>query len=196
MTVSSEDAAWVRVETPLSAGQLRAFIEDLERLYRINSLLEIVRWEPVGKDRVSFEAQNLSNGKHENSELSIVRIDKGVCVKYDRLLKSATRFEVESSTAGGSILTITDDYSGTEETEKQLRLDEVDRSLNPWGEALYHYLRSWHRWSWLPPWRWYMQRVWQPMKPSARRITRWIILITLAEMALVLLLIAVLVIEQ
>jgi hypothetical protein len=155
-----------------------------------------VRWEPVGKDRVSFEAQNLSNGKHENSELSIVRIDKGVCVKYDRLLKSATRFEVESSTAGGSILTITDDYSGTEETEKQLRLDEVDRSLNPWGEALYHYLQSWHRWSWLPPWRWYMQRVWQPMKPSARRITRWIILITLAEMALVLLLIAVLVIEQ
>ncbi|MEW8585629.1 MAG: hypothetical protein AB2531_07675, partial [Candidatus Thiodiazotropha sp.] len=92
--VPTEDAAWISVETPLSPVQLQSFIEDLERLYRINSLLEIVRWESVGKDRFSFEALNLSNGKHEKSELSVERIDNGIRVIYQHLLKSSTRFEV------------------------------------------------------------------------------------------------------
>lgn len=120
-SMPTEDMAWVTIETPLSAWQLKAFIRDLERLFRINSLLEIERWEVLPNDRIAFEAFNLGNGKHLKSELN---------------------------------------------------------------------------WSWLPLWRWSMQRVWQPMKPSARRITYWIVLITLAEMALVLLLVAILVIEQ
>ncbi|MES9827857.1 MAG: hypothetical protein ABW201_06325 [Candidatus Thiodiazotropha sp.] len=192
----SEDAAWVTIETPLSMDQLQNFIGDLERLFRINSLLEIECWESVGNDRITFEALNLSNGKHIKSELSMERIDKGLRIKYDRLLKRSTSLQVEPSTMSGSTLTITDDYSGTEETERRQRLDEVDRSLEQWGRDLHGYLRLWRRWSWLPPWRWYMQRVWQPMKPSARRITRWIVWITLAEMAVVLLLIVILVIEQ
>ncbi|MET0070144.1 MAG: hypothetical protein ABW096_08880 [Candidatus Thiodiazotropha sp.] len=192
----SEDAAWISVETPLSPVQLQRFIEDLERLYRINSLLEVERWEPLGQDRVSFEALNLSNGKQEKSELRVERIDNGIRVNYQRLLKSSTRFEVAQATANGSCLTITDDYSGTEESQRRRRLDEVDRSLNQWGRDMHSYLQSWHRWSWLPPWRWYMEKIWQPMKPSARRITRWIVLITLVEMMLILLLIAILVIEQ
>ncbi|MEW8505341.1 MAG: hypothetical protein AB2598_01445 [Candidatus Thiodiazotropha sp.] len=194
--VSSEDAAWVTIETPLSPNQLQSFIEDLERLFRINSLLEFERWESVADDRVSFEAVNLSNGKHVKAELSVKHIDRGLRINYDQLLKSSTSIQVESSMSSGSSLTITDDYSGTEETERRQRLDEVDRSLEQWGRDLHGYLQLWHRWSWLPPWRWYMQRIWQPMKPSARRITRWIIWITFAEMAVVLLLIAILVIEQ
>ncbi|MEW8027073.1 MAG: hypothetical protein AB2792_10200 [Candidatus Thiodiazotropha sp.] len=194
--VPSKDAAWVTIETSLSKEQLQNFIGDLERLFRINSLLEIARWESVGNDRITFEALNLSNGKHVKSELSVERIDKGLRIKYDRLLKSSTSLQVEPSTKNGSSLIITDDYTGTEETERRRRLDEVDRSLEQWGRDLHGYLRLWHRWSWLPPWRWYMQRVWQPMKPSARRITRWIVWITFAEMAVVLLLIAILVIEM
>ncbi|MBW9266707.1 MAG: hypothetical protein K1565_14365 [Candidatus Thiodiazotropha sp. (ex. Lucinisca nassula)] len=194
--VPSEDAAWVTIETPLSPIRLQNFIGDLERLFRINSLLEFERWESVGNDRISFEAINLSNGKHEKAELSVEHIDGGLRINYDRLLKSSTSIQVEPSITSGSSLTITDDYSGTEETERQRRLDEVDRSLGQWGRDLHGYLRLWHRWSWLPPWRWYMQRVWQPMKPSARRITRWIVWITFAEMAVVLLLIGILLIEQ
>ncbi|MEW8023582.1 MAG: hypothetical protein ACH255_07860 [Candidatus Thiodiazotropha sp.] len=194
--VPSEDAAWVTIETPLSPIQLRNFIGDLERLFRINSLLEFERWESVASDRIFFEAINLSNGKHVKAELSVEHIDGGLQINYDRLLKSSTSIQVEPSITNGSNLTIIDDYSGTEESERRRRLDEVDRSLEQWGRDLHGFLRLWRRWSWLPPWRWYMQRVWQPMKPSARRITRWIVWITFAEMAVVLLLIAVLVLEQ
>lgn len=195
-TAPAEDTAWITFETPLSPVELRLFIEDLERLFRINSLLEIERWESIGDGRISVDALNLSNGRRVNSELRVESFDGGVRVCYERLLKRSTRFQVECSQAHGSRLTITDDYSGSAETEKLRRLDEVDRSLSQWGRDLQVYLQSWHRWSWLPPWRWYMQRVWQPMKPSARRITRWIIGITLAEMAVVLLLIGILAIEQ
>ncbi|MBT3014528.1 MAG: hypothetical protein KME63_02145 [Candidatus Thiodiazotropha sp. (ex Clathrolucina costata)] len=194
--VPSEDAAWVTIETPLSPIQLQKFIGDLERLLRINSLLEFERWESVGDGRIRFEAINLSNGRHVKTELSVEYIDRGLRISYDRLLKSSTSIQVEPSITSGSSLIITDDYSGAEETERRRRLDEVDRSLEQWGRDLHGYLQLWHRWSWLPPWRWYMQRVWQPMKPSARRITRWIVWITFAEMAVVLLLIVILVIEQ
>lgn len=194
--VPSEDAAWVSIETPLPVDRLAVFIEDLERLFRINSLLEIDRWESGGDNHIVIEVENLSNGRHVSTELSIEPIDKGLRLHYEGLLKRSTTIRVESSTSDGSNLVITDDYSGTEESERQRRLDEVDRSLNQWGRDLHAYLQSWHRWSWLPPWRWYMLRVWQPMKPSARRITRWILWITLAEMAIVVLLVAILAIEQ
>ncbi|MES9925354.1 MAG: hypothetical protein ABW152_14780 [Candidatus Thiodiazotropha endolucinida] len=194
--VPSDDAAWVTIETPLSPIQLQKFIGDLERLFRINSLLEFEQWESVGDDRIFFEAINLSNGRHVKTEISVEHIDRGLRISYDRLLKSSTSIQVEPSITSGSSLNITDDYSGAEETERRQRLDEVDRSLEQWGRDLHGYLRLWHRWSWLPPWRWYMQRVWLPMKPSARRITRWIVWITFVEMAVVLLLIAILVIEQ
>jgi hypothetical protein len=192
----TEDIAWVTIETPLSSDNLQNFIRDLERLFRINSLLEIERWEMLHNDRIAFEAFNLSNGKHLKSELNVEWIDKGLRINYDGLLKCSTSFQVESTKKGGSNLTITDDYSGIEETQRRQRLDEVDRSLNQWGRDLYTYLQLWRRWSWLPLWCWYMQRVWQPMKPSARRVTYWIVWIALAEMALVLLLIVILVIEQ
>jgi hypothetical protein len=195
-TAPSEDAAWVTIETPLSLEQLRIFIRDPERLFRINSLLEIERWEMLANDRIAFEAFNLSNGRHLKSELSLEWIDKGWRINYDSLLKRSTSVRLAPAKNHGSTLIITDDYAGVEESQRRQRLDEVDHSLNQWGRDLHTYLQSWQRWSWLPLWRWYMQRVWQPMKPSARRITRMIVWITLAEMALVLLLIAILVIEQ
>ena len=49
------------------------------------------------------------------------------------------------------------------------------------------YLVRWHRWSRIAPWRWYMQHIWLPMKPAARRITYMLLWITLAEIALILL---------
>lgn len=191
----SNDAAWVAIETPLSPLVLESFIEDLEQLYRTNSLLEIIRWEKTGDDRIAFEAINLSNGLHLKSMLGVERIEKGLKINYHGLLKTSTSFKVESSSAKGSTLVVTDDYSGTDEEERLRRLDEVDRSLIQWGRDLHHYLSSWRHWSWLPPWRWYMRRVWQPMKPSARRITCWLLWLSLGELALIFLLIAILAIE-
>ena len=50
-----------------------------------------------------------------------------------------------------------------------------------WADALRLYFLRRRRWSWLPGWRWYIRRVWMPMKPSARRIVWFIYLITVAE---------------
>ncbi len=193
---SARDAAWVSIETPFPPQRLQEFLGDPERLYRINSLLENRRWEEEGPGRIRLEALNLSNGKTLETELRLERSDDGLEVGYSGLLKTSTRFRIEPRATEGSLLTISDDYSGTPEAERQARLDEVDRSLMQWGRDLHAYLRAWKRWSWLPPWRWYMTRVWQGMKPSARRITRWILWITAAELAAFLLVFTVFVIER
>jgi len=190
------DAAWVRIEALFPTQWMGELLADPERLYRINSLLKIRSWERLAPDRVHLEALNLSNGKTMETELRLDPRADGLEVTYQGLLKTATRFRIEPDAAMGSLLTITDDCSGTPEAEREERLDEVDRSLIQWSRDLHAYLQSWNRWSWLRPWRWYMTRVWQRMKPSARRITRWIIWITAAELAALLLVFAIFVIEQ
>lgn len=193
---AARDAAWVSVEAPFPAHRLQEFLGDPERLFRINPLLEVHNWGKRGSGGIRFEGRNLSNGKAFTTELSIQERKDGLWIGYQGLLKTSTTFHVEPRGPQASLLTITDDYSGTPEQEREARLDEVDRSLLQWGQDLHRYLQAWRRWSWLPPWRWYMTRVWQPMKPSARRITRWVIWITLGEMAVFLLVLAILVLEQ
>ena len=193
---ATRDAAWVSVETPFPVPWLHRFVADLERLYRINSLLEIRRWNDKGQGRVRLEALNLSNGKLLETDLRVERLDDGLRLDFKDSLKTSTRLRIEPRGPEGSLLTITDDYAGTPEAEREARLDEVDRSLIQWGQDLHAYLRAWKRWSWLPPWRWYMTRVWQGMKPSARRITRWILWITLGELVAFLLVFVIFVIEQ
>jgi hypothetical protein len=57
--------------------------------------------------------------------------------------------------------------------------------LHAWGVALKAYLERDRRWGWIPLLRWYMQRVWLPMKPAARRITFLVLVIGLADVILV-----------
>ncbi|MCP4695846.1 MAG: hypothetical protein GY862_03195 [Gammaproteobacteria bacterium] len=185
------DAAWVSIETPFPPEWLQEFLSDPERLYRINSLLEIHRWSEEGPGRFRLEASNLSNGKTLQSDLRVKRLNDGLRIDYSGLLKTSTIFRIEPKKPEGSLLTITDDYSGTPEAERRTRLDEVDRSLMQWGRDLHAYLHAWKRWSRLPLWPWYMTRVWQPMKPSARRITRWIFWISAGELAAFLLVLAI-----
>ena len=54
-----EDAAYPRIATSLPANDLRAFLDDLERLYRINPLLEISAFEPAGQARLSSRRTQL-----------------------------------------------------------------------------------------------------------------------------------------
>jgi hypothetical protein len=91
---------------------------------------------------------------------------------------------------------IVDDYEGLPEAERAARLAEVDKSLLAWGRALRKYFLRLARWSWVPGWRWYLRRVWIPMRPMARRIVWLIWIVTLLEFAFFLFLILILVIEQ
>jgi len=177
----SKDAAWVTIETPFSAGELRAFLEDVERLYRINSLLVFEEWRQTGDNLYLLKAKNLSNGRRIETSLDVKPTDDGITVRYSHDLKTATTFRVDAQPGETAKLVVTDDYSGASLAEREARIDEVDKSLVQWGISLHHYLQQWKRWSQVPGWKFYMRRVWQPMKPMGRRIAFLLIVITLAE---------------
>ena len=184
-----EDAAWVRIATGFSPAALAAFCQDAERLLRINSMYEFEQWRPEGEDRFFMRARNLGNGRTIETPIRVQRRPDGLRIVYEAGLKTATEFRVEPPPgigergAAGAVLVVTDNYSGTPEAERRARAEEIDQSLVAWGHDLHRYLRYWARWSGFAPWRWYMRRIWQPMKPTARRITFILIAITVFEFA-------------
>jgi hypothetical protein len=115
------------------------------------------------------------------TELDVAGTDVGITVRYSEGLRTATSFRVEPQPGNTAKLIVTDDYAGTSLAEREARIDEVDKGLVQWGMSLHRYLHRWKRWSWVPGWKFYMRRVWQPMKPMARRITFILIVVTLAE---------------
>lgn len=179
------DAAWVTVEVPLALETLREFCRDVERLYRINPCLEIASWRPVDDDTFRAAWRNTSNQRDYALDLRIERASADEFqVDYSEGLKRCTRF-VLAPAAAGSRLTITDDYSGVPEEARVRRVAEVDPTLVPWGWALHAYLRRERRWGRNALYRWTMRRVWLPMKPTARRITTLLVVITAAELLIV-----------
>jgi len=186
------DSAWVTIDVPLAPAALAGFCRDVERLYRVNPYLEFRSWRETAPGAFAASVRNLSNQRDLELEMKLERAsERDFIVHYNRGVKRNTRFEIDS-TAGGSRLRITDDYSGTTAADAT----EVDRSLHAWGVALREYLLREQRWGWCAPWRWYMRRVWVPMKPSARRITFIILMVTLAEIALIALVLAIYWIEH
>lgn len=180
--VDAEDAAWASINTSLPVERLIAFCrEDIERLFRINPMYEFEAWTPSEGGSISFKARNLSNDQTIETELKIAPQENGVRVEYLSGLKRSTEFRVESAPQG-SKLTVIEEYRELEASERDARMDEVDKSLVPWANYLQEYMVKWKRWGWLPPWRWYMRKVWQPMTPSSRRISYMIIWIMFAEL--------------
>jgi hypothetical protein len=177
----SEDRVWATIQTTLRPAALRDFCRDLERLYRINPYSEYRLWKETAPGQVHAEFRNLSNKQDYSLDLTLVpESDSAFSVRYSQGIKAATRFEIQP-TGLGSNLTITDDYNRLPAEERAQRLDEVDKSLPAWGQAILEYLRRHQRWGWIAPWRWYMRGVWVPMKPSARRIVWLLYLITVVE---------------
>ncbi len=183
-TPDHRDAAWITIETSFSRAELRSFLDDIERLYRINSMLVFEDWQQSGADQYRIKAKNLSNGKLLDTGIAVKASGDGITLHYDTGLRSSTGFHVDENPGGGAKLVVTDDYSGTPQAEREARIDEVDKSLVHWGNCLYRYLRQWKRWSWIPGWQFYMRKIWQPMKPSGRRITFILLVISLAEFVL------------
>ncbi len=185
---ASEDVAWASANTPLTVDALKDFCTDIERLYRINPMLEFERWNSKSRDHFIFAGRNISQEQSFDFEfeLSARKLDDGIRIEYDRGIKSSTTFTIEP-TPQGSKLTITDRYERLSAEERSAYLHEVDRSLVIWARYLQQYLISWQRWSRFGLWRWYMRRVWQPMKPAGRRITYILLWITVVEIALIIL---------
>ena len=175
------DAAWVTIETPMTAEALLSFCrEDVERLFRINSLLRFDQRQRLGEADHHVRIRNLSSERELETDIHVERLPDGLRIVYGSGIKSFTDFQVAAKD-GGATLTVTDDYSGTSFAERQARADEVDRSLVQWGHDLRHFLGRWARWSRYAIWRWYMNRVWKTMTPMARRVVFVLIIISALE---------------
>lgn len=193
---ASDDAAWVTVPTPWPPAELARLCVDLEMLWRINPYYHFRQFARTGPDRFRAAFDNHSNGQAVDVEFErVAGPGGGFALHYRTGLKRRTVFMIESF-AGGSRLTVLDDYAGWPEAERQTRLAEVDKSLTAWGEALRIYFLRLRRWSWLPGWRRYLRRVWAPMRPSSRRIVWWVFLISVAEFAFFLFVLLIYLIEQ
>jgi len=190
------DEAWVTVAMPMPLPELREFCADVERLLRINPMLEFPSLRREGADTLRATVRNLSNDRQADLEMRCERESDDVFVlRYRDGIKAHTRFRMEASGAG-SRLTIVDDYGRLPEEERRARIAEVDRSLPAWGKALADYAAHERRFGWLPLWGWFRRRVWLPMTPRARRILFVLLVVTLAEAAFALLVLLVYWAEQ
>lgn len=191
---ASADSAWVSVATPLTPAALLSLLVEPERLFRVNSQWVFESWELLDPEHCRFRIYNRSNGQLWETAAKIQRLSDGLRLDYGDGIKTSTQLRVEPL-AEGARLWIIEDYGGLPEGERQGRLGEVDRSLPQWGRDLYRHLHAWARWSGLPPWRWFMERLWLRLKPQSRRLLRMLGWITVAELALFGLLVAILVLE-
>lgn len=184
--IETEDAAWAAINTPLNIDELKQFCHDIERLFRINPMLEFKVWQPQNENQFLFSGKNISQQTPFDFEVELQVYEQadGFHIKYSHGIKSSTDFKVEPAPQG-SKLTIIDRYEGLSEKERKTRIGEVDKSIVVWASYLQKFLLNWHKWSRITPWRWYMSRVWQPMKPTARRITYMLLWITVVEIALI-----------
>lgn len=182
---ATDDAAWAAINTPLSVEKLMVFCLDIERLFRINPMLEFKAWEKLSDDNYRMAVKNISQDDAFDLDVNI-NVEKQsdeIILSYSSGIKKQTTLKIESSEFG-SKLTITDSYNDLSE-QQQAQMHEVDRSLVNWADYLQRYLITWNKWSKIGLWRWYMKRIWQPMKPAGRRITYMLLWITLVEVALI-----------
>jgi len=182
---SDRDFARLEIATPWTPETLRPFVDDVERLLRINPLVVFDRFEREGEDRWHLTGRNLANGRTFDLHMERVPLpDGGWRLLWKGGLKQATELRIRAAPDGTALLEIVDDYSGVPEAERKARKQEVDTSFLPWGRALHKYLNHWKRWSWIPGWKWYFGGPWLRMTPSARRIVFMLIFITAAEFVL------------
>jgi hypothetical protein len=194
--VASSDAAWVSLPTPLPPARLAELCQDIEAIFRVNPYYYFKAWRQTGAAAYALEFENQSNQTQNTLAIQVSEgPGPGITVHYHHGLKKRTVFTIEPA-PHGSQLTVTDDYESIPASEREQHLTEVDKSLKAWGEALRLYFLRQKRWSWLPGWRWYLRRVWIPMKPSARRIVWLLYLITVAEFFFFLFVLLIYVIEQ
>lgn len=187
---AGEDSAWVSMVLPLSPDEVYTFIQKIERLFRLNPHLEIKSWQEDAPGRVfpgkqiRVDTLNEMNGMQQNMIMSVgdVQPDGAFSLSYGSGLKQATVFTVQGLTQASSLLVVKELYPAEiSATEREARLNEVDKSLVPWGTAIRSYFLRRTRWGWLPFFNWLQDTFWLGMAPRHRRIARLLIWITVLE---------------
>ncbi|MEK7716176.1 MAG: hypothetical protein AAB322_00305, partial [Pseudomonadota bacterium] len=95
---------------------------DVEAMLRLNPYYYFKSWERTSPTTYRVEFENQSN---QTQNMLVIEAREGpgpeFTLHYESGLKRRTVFSVEA-VMGGSRLTITDDYEGVPETERQQRL--------------------------------------------------------------------------
>lgn len=183
LTEEQKDTAWVTIEIPVPPGKLFDFLQNTERLFRLNPYLDIRKWEgSVSGKRFHLEALNEMNGVAYDLFVTIESVQPGarLFISYDKGLKRALEITLQPGSAG-PILTLREHYHAASGENREEQLKEVDRSLVPWASSIRQHMLGLERWGWFWPYRWYRERFWLGMRPFHRRIARMLIWVTTLE---------------
>ena len=192
---TQKNTAWVSIEIPVSPGKLFAFLQNTERLFRLNPYLDIHQWEALaGGKQFHLKALNEMNGVTYDLTVTIESIQSGASIflsyqsHNEAGLKRALEITLQPGVGrvdglGGSILTLREHYHAplTEGEYPEEQLKEVDHGLTHWAASIRQYLLGWERWSWFWLYQWYKGRFWLNMRPTHRRISRLLIWVTVLE---------------
>jgi hypothetical protein len=183
---ATENKAWAEFKTPFSKSILIDFCRDIEQLFRINPYVEIINWEKLNSNDYSIELINHSQEPAFvlKTDMHVLETSNGLIINYVSGIKTNTQIQIEEIPEG-SKLTITDHYSLKKTGLQQDDLKKVDKSLTKWAEEIQIFLIQWKHWAWLLPWKYYKQYIWIRMKPSARRVSYMLIIISLIEICLI-----------
>lgn len=195
---AQDNAAWAKANIALSTENGWIFLADVERLFRLNPHLDITDWrEEAGPSHsCKLSALNESNGCRYETTMKIEQVPCNRCltIKYDKGLKAATEFRIESSQTGSS-LTITERYRPLRDWDDG-RLNEVDRSLVPWLAAIRGHIAGLARYRWLPGYHWWTGHFMLGMPPRQRRMVNMVIWVSLLEFVIFLFVAAIFWLEQ
>lgn len=183
LTEEQKDTAWVIIEIPVSPGKLFDFLQNTERLFRLNPYLEIRKWEGAASGKqFHLEALNEMNGVAYDLVVTLEsnQPETRCLLSYSKGLKRALEITLQPG-SNGSILTLREHYHAATGENREEQLKEVDHSLIPWASSLRRYLLGLERWGWFRPYRWYRECFWLSMRPSHRRITRMLVWVTALE---------------
>lgn len=182
---AQDNSAWVTIEIPAPPAELFVFLQNIERLFRLNPYLDIKHWQEVEAGRhFHLAALNEMNGVHYDLDIGVEahEANSRLLLRYSQGLKDTLEITLQGGNdPNKTILTLREHYHQPTEENREQQLKEVDHSLIPWGGAIRLYVRGLRRWAWFWPYRWYREKFWLGMRPTHRRIARMIGWVTLLE---------------
>ena len=185
IAATADNSTWVTLEIATPPAALFEYLKNFERLFRLNPYLDIKQWvEREGGKRFQLEALNEMNGVTYSLDIDVESIQASTyfLLRYSQGLKETLEITIQAaSDQHKSILTLREHYHQTTQEQREQQLQEIDHSLIPWGKSIRLYILGLQRWAWFWPYRWYHEKVWLPMRPTHRRISRMLIWVTLLE---------------
>ena len=181
-----KNAAWVVIPTRLSPNALFKFCSNIEHVFRLNPYLKIISWSRTNADNYAAEWENYSNEQvvKTSTEIKKTQTKNELLLNYSSGIKVRTYFIIEECSEGAK-LTILDDYGDSGQQAVQL----VDKSLSVWGQALEKFFAGYRWLHHVPLADRIINRWWIRLSPSGRRIVYILLVITLVEIAALLLLV-------